>query len=396
MGRFYNFKTLILLIIVLIVGLAAFGMKWFAGSKLVASEQPASEGAGNRLAISADQEKQASIRTQVLSAATDTIAADLVLQGQAIWSPASQLLVTSPISGVVQQILVQPLAEVEKSAKIAVIYSPDIIQIQNEVLQLRAQQQLDSQQLAREQSLFAEGIIAEKRVQEARNRVQQNNINLQAKQRLLQFMGQGSGRSLDPTIQVKSPTRGVIESLDVSLGQFVESGAVIAKVVKRDMPLLLNLQMPSKQQGVQVGDLVKVDGCEITGNVAKISPSLMGNTQTKEVLVQMQASHACLSVNQYVQANIQTASKADSPVWSVPSTAIMLKDNKNYIFVKAKTGFEAQEVEVVVSNTQTTHIRGAGLAAGQVIAVTGVDRLKAVLAGFGAEQADAVHNTPAK
>ena len=339
MGRFYNFKTLILLIIVLIVGLAAFGMKWFAAAKSVASEQPAPEGVGNRLAISADQEKQASIRTQVLSAATDTIAADLVLQGQAIWSPASQLLVTSPISGVVQQILVQPLAEVEKSAKIAVIYSPDIIQIQNEVLQLRAQQQLDSQQLAREQSLFAEGIIAEKRVQEARNRVQQNNINLQAKQRLLQFMGQGSGRSLDPTIQVKSPTRGVIESLDVSLGQFVESGAVIAKVVKRDMPLLLNLQMPSKQQGVQVGDLVKVDGCEITGNVAKISPSLMGNTQTKEVLVQMQASHACLSVNQYVQANIQTASKADSPVWSVPSTAIMLKDNKNYIFALYTTNF---------------------------------------------------------
>ena len=108
MGRFYNFKTLILLIIVLVIGLAAIGIKWFAGSKLVASEQPAPEGAGNRLAISADQEKQASIRTQVLSAATDTIAADLVLQGQAIWSPASQLLVTSPISGVVQQILVQP------------------------------------------------------------------------------------------------------------------------------------------------------------------------------------------------------------------------------------------------------------------------------------------------
>jgi hypothetical protein len=60
------------------------------------------------------------------------------LQGQAQWSPQSKVVLTSPVAGIVQQVLVQPLAEVGLHSPVLAIHSPDLIQIQNEILQIRA------------------------------------------------------------------------------------------------------------------------------------------------------------------------------------------------------------------------------------------------------------------
>jgi multidrug resistance efflux pump len=171
----------------------------------------------------------------------------------------------------VQQVLVQPLAEVGLHSPVLAIHSPDLIQIQNEILQIRAQLQLASQNLARERSLYAEGIIAEKRVQEAQNVVQRLNIDLSAKQRMLQFMGGSSSQGLNPVVYVKSPARGSVESLQVSAGQYVETGAVLGQLVNSDLPLQLMLQAPlADSKYIQIGDLVKVEGVKLLGRYNKL------------------------------------------------------------------------------------------------------------------------------
>jgi multidrug resistance efflux pump len=283
---------------------------------------------------------------------------------------------------------VQPLAEVGLHNPVLAIHSPDLIQIQNEILQIRAQLQLASQNLARERSLYAEGIIAEKRVQEAQNVVQRLNIDLNAKQRMLQFMGGSSSQGLNPVVYVKSPARGSVESLQVSAGQYVETGAVLGQLVNSDLPLQLMLQAPlADSKYIQIGDLVKVEGCEITGQVQQIAPALSGNTQSQNVLVQMQAKDNCLKVQQFVKANIQSHNPTTKTAWVIPSAALTLKDNKHFIFIKNQNGFVATPVELVGANQQQSHVIGNALKPGIQVAVRGVERLKAVWSGFGAEQA---------
>ena len=155
---------------------------------VVANQTETIDVSGNQILISPTQIPQAGILFQTLGQATSDVQLALTLQGQAQWSPQSKVVLTSPIAGIVQQVLVQPLAEVGLHSPVLAIHSPDLIQIQNEILQIRAQLQLASQNLARERSLYAEGIIAEKRVQEAQNVVQRLNIDLSTKQRMLQFM----------------------------------------------------------------------------------------------------------------------------------------------------------------------------------------------------------------
>jgi multidrug resistance efflux pump len=165
---------------------------------VTANETETIDVSGNQILISPTQIQQAGIQLQTLGQATSDVQLALTLQGQAQWSPQSKVVLTSPVAGIVQQVLVQPLAEVGLHSPVLAIHSPDLIQIQNEILQIRAQLQLASQNLARERSLYAEGIIAEKRVQEAQNVVQRLNIDLSAKQRMLQFMGGSSSQGLNP------------------------------------------------------------------------------------------------------------------------------------------------------------------------------------------------------
>ena len=355
---------------------------------VTANETETIDVSGNQILISPKQIQQAGIQLQTLGQATSDVQLALTLQGQAQWSPQSKVVLTSPIAGIVQQVLVQPLAEVGLHSPVLAIHSPDLIQIQNEILQIRAQLQLASQNLVRERSLYAEGIIAEKRVQEAQNVVQRLNIDLSAKQRMLQFMGGSSSQGLNSVVYVKSPAKGSVESLQVSAGQYVETGAVLGQLVNSDLPLQLMLQAPlADSKYIQIGDLVKVEGCEITGQVQKIAPALSDNTQSQNVLVQMNAKDNCLKVQQFIKANIQSHNPTTETAWVIPSTALTLKDNKHFIFIKNQNGFFAMPVELVGANQQQSHVIGNTLKPGIQVAVNGVERLKAVWSGFGAEQA---------
>ena len=355
---------------------------------VVANQTETIDVSGNQILISPTQIQQAGIQLQTLGQATRDVQLALTLQGQVQWSPQSKVVLTSPVAGIVQQVLVQPLAEVGLHNPVLAIHSPDLIQIQNEILQIHAQLQLANQNLARERSLYTEGIIAEKRVQEAQNVVQRLNIDLNAKQRMLQFMGGSSSQGLNPVVYVKSPARGSLESLQVSVGQYVETGAVLGQLVNSDLPLQLMLQAPlADSKYIQIGDLVKVEGCEITGQVQQIAPALSGNTQSQNVLVQMQAKDNCLKVQQFVKANIQSHNPTTKTAWVIPSAALTLKDNKHFIFIKNQNGFVATPVELVGANQQQSHVIGNALKPGIQVAVRGVERLKAVWSGFGAEQA---------
>ena len=155
-----------------------------------------------------------------------------------------------------------------------------------------------------------------------------------------------------------------------------------------DLPLQLMLQAPlADSKYIQIGDLVKVEGCEITGQVQQIAPALSGNTQSQNVLVQMQAKDNCLKVQQFVKANIQSHNPTTKTAWVIPSAALTLKDNKHFIFIKNQNGFVATPVELVGANQQQSHVIGNALKPGIQVAVRGVERLKAVWSGFGAEQA---------
>lgn len=101
----------------------------------VANEVIKSDVSGNQILISPQQIKQVGILLQSLGQPTTDIQATLSLQGQVQWSPESKVVLTSPVAGVVQQVLVQPLVAIARNSNVLTVSSPDLIQTQNEILQ---------------------------------------------------------------------------------------------------------------------------------------------------------------------------------------------------------------------------------------------------------------------
>ena len=104
-----------------------------------ANEAIKSDASGNQILISPEQIKQVGIQLQSLGQPSTDIQTTLSLQGLAQWSPESKVVLTSPVAGVVQQVLVQPLAAIARNSNVLTVSSPDLIQTQNEILQIKYQ-----------------------------------------------------------------------------------------------------------------------------------------------------------------------------------------------------------------------------------------------------------------
>ena len=101
----------------------------------------------------------------------------------------------------------------------------------------------------------------------------------------------------------------------------------------------------------------------------------------------MDTKHNCLRVQQFVKVHVQSKQPTVIAAWPVPSTAITSQDGKHIIFVKNQKGFEAVTVEVLSADQQQSYITAEKLKPKMQLAISGVERLKAVWSGFGAEQA---------
>ena len=92
---------------------------------------------------------------------------------QVIVPPNAEQVVSSPVAGLISQLLVQPNQLVRAGAPLARIASPELGQQQLQLLQASTRATLARQVAQREQELFTEGLIAQRRVQEAQAALQE-------------------------------------------------------------------------------------------------------------------------------------------------------------------------------------------------------------------------------
>jgi multidrug efflux pump subunit AcrA (membrane-fusion protein) len=84
----------------------------------------------------------------------------------------AEQVVSSSVAGLVQKIYVQPNQNVKAGAPLVSITSPELGQLQLQLLQGQTQARLALQTAQRERKLFSEGIIPKRRVQEAEAELQ--------------------------------------------------------------------------------------------------------------------------------------------------------------------------------------------------------------------------------
>lgn len=304
--------------------------------------------------------------------------------------PGNQLLVIStPLPAMVEQTLVGVGDSVKKGQPIARLQSPALAEAQRGLLLATVQNQLARDNMARDESLYKDGIISESRYRATRGLALETQATLSERKQVLRLSGMSdnaiaqlqSGNNLSSSLTLTAPIDGVVLEKTASAGQRLDAAVAIFKIARLD-PLALEIQAPlAVTRNIRTGASISIPAYSASGTITAIARSLSGSNQT--ILLRAIVKHGTenLRPGQFVEVSISAAG-GNTAQWETPNSAISRISGKPVLFVKTSQGFRTQAINILIEGAQTSVIGGT-LKGDEHIAVGGVSALKASMMGIG-------------
>ena len=327
-----------------------------------------------------NQIKAMGIKTMTLESNSESV--EVSFPAQVVVPPTAEQVVSSPVAGLVTQLLVQPNQVVSAGAPLLKMISPEFGQLQLQLLQASTRATLTRQTMQREQQLFDEGIIAQRRIQEAHAALSESEATLKQAKAALRLTGMpaatinqviASGNPQDMLTLVAKKT-GIVTEIEVKNGQRVEAATALLHIAQTDK-LWLDIQVPVADSARwKPGTSIKVKGNEIRGHVLSSSAMVGRDSQTVTLQAELEGKVGEVRPGEFLTVELPMEAKAGD--WDVPLSAVAHDSNEAYVFVRTSNGFDARLVKVVASAGQRVRIQGQ-LKTNEKIAVSSVVVLKA-------------------
>jgi RND family efflux transporter MFP subunit len=318
-------------------------------------------------------------------------AGGLVLQGTVVLPAQQSDVVSLPVAGVVQAVLVAPMETVRAGQPVARVMSPELVAWQREWLHAETQARLAQGKAQRDEQLFLEGIVSEHRRNESRAQYEMAALSARERRQALRLAGLGdvalaqaaASAALSPQLTLVAPVAGMVLDIGVVPGQRLEAGSPVLRLGRAGR-LAIELQASAQQaQALRVGDTLAVEGCQRPARIAAISTQLSSATQSVQLRAELNGREDCLRINQFVQLRWQ-GGRAGETALRVPAAAVVQHGGQSYVFVRQPQGFRAVAVQTGPGGGSETPIV-AGLKAGDEVAVKGVIAIKGAWLGLGSE-----------
>jgi len=271
----------------------------------------------------------------------------------------------------------QPVAEVASAGLLA---------LQREFVDAAASAELAEAQLRRDQGLYSDGIIAERRLQETNTAARAAASALDQAHQQLALAGVTSAqidtlretRRLTTRLELRAPFAGaVVEQLN-TLGAQVDSLEPVYRIANL-ATLWLEVHVPQERAariapGMRV--VVAAGGRALDAEVTRVGQVVDAVSQTVLIRAEVENQGALLRAGQFLPARILTAASGE-PVAVVPSAGVVRNEGVAAVFVRAGDDVAARHIDIVSEDGARTYI-GAGLEADTEVAVAGVATLKSV------------------
>ena len=315
------------------------------------------------------------------------------IQGQAyparvVLPPSQEQVVSAPLAGLVDRVLVGENDTVRSGQPLLRLISPELGELQLKLLEASSKSRLSQKTAQRERMLFADGIIPERRVQEADGAVEEARARVQQAEAALRLAGVdaasirkiAAGGALQDGLTVHAKASGTVMALDVKAGQRVAQADPLMRLADTRQ-LWLDIQIPAdrRSQVAIKGGQVMVVGRDAVATPMSLG-SMVSDSQTVTLRAQVTKGATLLRPGEYVQAQVPFAAGSGGESWPVPVASVVRQGDKAYVFLRTPKGFLAQQVTVLNSAGASVQVQGP-LKTGQDIAVTSVIALKAAWLG---------------
>ena len=300
---------------------------------------------------------------------------------QVVMPPNAEQVISSPVTGLISQLLVQPNQMVRVGTPLVRIASPELGQLQLQLLQSNTRATLARQAAKREQDLFDEGLIAQRRVQEAQAALQEAEATLKQSKTALRLSGMSmsvidkvaaSGNPQDSLV-LAATQAGVVTEIKAKPGQRVDPTTPLIHLAQTGT-LWLEIQVPvAESASWATGTKLKVQGRDITAQIMSSNALVASGSQMVVMRALVQGNAGQVRPGELLTVELPVAASAGA--WGLPLSSVAHDGNQAYVFVRTPDGFEARPVKVSASSGQRIHAQGP-LKSGEEVAVSGVVALK--------------------
>jgi RND family efflux transporter MFP subunit len=311
--------------------------------------------------------------------------AQTVLPGTVVVPPQQLLVVAAPAAGLIEAVLTAPNEAVRAGQPIARLRSTDLLEAQRTYLQALSAEQLAQHRLDRDEQMFREKIIAERRLLTTRADHAYARTSMQEREQMLALLGMAEAdirelrekHQMAATLTVSAPKDGVVLELRVSPGERVAASAPLFSVAQLS-PLWINLQVPLPQaRAIEPSTRVSVPGTTAQGEVIRLGRAVDQATQSVIATVEVDAGTDSLRPGQVVSASVALQPNG-TPQWRLPAGSVVRHAGQSWVFVRTPEGFIARPVTVIAEVPSATSIR-ARLAPEDRVASRGILALLAEL-----------------
>src|SRR3712207_2114676 len=203
-----------------------------AASLLLAVPRPAAAGEKD-VPIRIDERQMRAAGIELARVEPEAGTAQTVLPGTVIVPPQQLLVVAAPAAGLIEAVLAGPNESVHAGQPIARLRSTDLLEAQRTYLQALSAEQLAQQRLERDEQMFRERIIAERRLLTTRADYAYARTTMQEREQMLALLGMSEAdirelrdkHQMAAALTVSAPRDGVVLELRVSPGERVAASA---------------------------------------------------------------------------------------------------------------------------------------------------------------------------
>lgn len=242
------------------------------------------------------------------------------------------------MGGIVKEIFVTDGQRVAKGQTVATIENTDVVSLQREYFTAGRECEFARLDMQRQQRLRTDGAGVGRNLQEADKAYRVAEARMQGLAQQLRQLGvspeaAAQGRFVN-TFPVKAPMAGTVGNITASRGSYADMQTPLM-TIRNNAAVECDLNVFEKDiNRIKVGDAVRLSvtnepGTQAEGRVYGINPYFTDGTKAVAVHVRLLARNARLFDGQYVDGRISLGSRRER---TLPSTAIVRSDGKEYIF----------------------------------------------------------------
>jgi cobalt-zinc-cadmium efflux system membrane fusion protein len=298
-------------------------------------------------------------------------------------SEAGQALAGAVVSGRVIRLIAAEGEAVRAGQPLAVVESPEVGNLQGELLHARATVERTDQELTRQQQLFAEGLSAERLLEQARaeySTALADQAAFEAQLRSLGATPASSAEDVSGQVAVRSPISGVVSRREALLGAYVDANQTLYELIAPGA-VYADAEVPPEQAAVLRpglhGTIVGPGGTQFRGDVASIAPVLEADTRTARVRMRVLNATAALRPETFV--NVEFEGEAGREALVIPVSAIERSAGEMFVYRVAPepNTYERVAVELGSASGDVVEVV-SGLEPGDQVVVEGVFYLRSL------------------